>query len=97
MNLQVKGRYLYVTMWDKSRKRPRRFYLGDISRREVWESLLNFAEKLNTPKSDLEDYLNFYVDKGTNMTKSEFVLQSLEMGELLRESVGRSEKVSEGV
>ncbi|QGA53857.1 hypothetical protein GFS03_04320 [Sulfolobus sp. E5-1-F] len=93
MRLQIKGKYVYVTMWDKQLKKPRRFYLCSVDNLEKYKTIIEFAKKLKVTKEELEDYLNFYVDKEYNLTKFDYVLMSLVFGEMLWS--GESKKQSE--
>ncbi|BCS92651.1 hypothetical protein [Metallosphaera javensis (ex Sakai et al. 2022)] len=82
MKLQVKGNYIYVTIWDKQRKRPRRFYLGKKEELQNLEKLLSFANNLKVTREEIRDYLNFYLDKETGLTKEEYVMLALELNNL---------------
>ncbi|QGR20538.1 hypothetical protein [Stygiolobus azoricus] len=80
MKIQVKGDYIYVTMWDKLSKRPKRYYLGRKEELKKWEELFTIAREYKVSEDDVRDYLNYYLDKETNMTKVEYVLLSLSLG-----------------
>jgi len=68
VRLQEVSGYLYVTLWDKQYKRPRRFYLGRSSDPRLAE-LLKAAVELRIPEEEVEDYLARQVDPGLRMTK----------------------------
>nr|WP_016731193.1 hypothetical protein [Sulfolobus islandicus] len=38
MKLQVNGNYIYITLWDKQAKKPRRFYLGRKEDFKNWKN-----------------------------------------------------------
>lgn len=80
MKIQVKGDYIYVTMWDKLSKRPKRYYLGRKEELKKWEELFTIAREYKVGEDEVRDYLNYYLDKETNMTKVEYVLLSLSLG-----------------
>lgn len=80
MKIQVKGDYIYVTMWDKLSKRPKRYYLGRKEELKKWEELFTIAREYKVSEDEVRDYLNYYLDKETNMTKVEYVLLSLSLG-----------------
>jgi len=77
---EVKG-YLYVTLWDKQLKRPRRFYLGKSSDPRVAE-LLKAAVELRVPREEVEDYLARQLDPAARTTKPELVVLSVVLGVL---------------
>ena len=81
VKIQKVNGYLYVTLWDKQRKRPRRFYLGKGSDPRVAE-LLKAAAEIVVPREEVEDYLARQVDPATRMTKPELVILSVVLGAL---------------
>ena len=95
MRIQTKGNYIYVTMWDKLSKRPKRYYLGRREELRKWEELLTFAREYKISDEEVRDYLNYYLDKDTNMTKVEYVLLSLSLGVELWKSSGSTKTLSE--
>jgi hypothetical protein len=95
MRIQIKGNYIYVTMWDKLSKRPKRYYLGRKEELKKWEELLTFAREYKISDEEVRDYLNYYLDKDTNMTKVEYVLLSLSLGVELWKSSGSTKTLSE--
>jgi len=95
MRIQIKGNYIYVTMWDKLSKRPKRYYLGRREELKKWEELLTFAREYKISDEEVRDYLNYYLDKDTNMTKVEYVLLSLSLGVELWKSSGSTKTLSE--
>jgi hypothetical protein len=95
MRIQTKGNYIYVTMWDKLSKRPKRYYLGRREELKKWEELLTFAREYKISDEEVRDYLNYYLDKATNMTKVEYVLLSLSLGVELWKSSGSTKTLSE--
>jgi hypothetical protein len=95
MRIQTKGNYIYVTMWDKLSKRPKRYYLGRREELKKWEELLTFAREYKISDEEVRDYLNYYLDKDTNMTKVEYVLLSLSLGVELWKSSGSTKTLSE--
>lgn len=95
MKIQVKGDYIYVTMWDKLSKRPKRYYLGRKEELKKWEELFTIAREYKVSDDEVRDYLNYYLDKETNMTKVEYVLLSLSLGVELWGSNGNTKTLSE--
>jgi hypothetical protein len=95
MRIQIKGNYIYVTMWDKLSKRPKRYYLGRREELKKWEELLTFAREYKISDEEVRDYLNYYLDKDTNMTKLEYVLLSLSLGVELWGLNGSTKTLSE--
>jgi hypothetical protein len=95
MRIQIKGNYIYVTMWDKLSKRPKRYYLGRREELKKWEELLTFAREYKISDEEVRDYLNYYLDKDTNMTKVEYVLLSLSLGVELWGLNGSTKTLSE--
>jgi len=81
VKIQKVNGYLYVTLWDKQRKRPRRFYLGKSSDPRVAE-LLKAAAELKVPREEVEDYVARQVDPATRTTKPELVVLSVVLGVL---------------
>jgi len=81
VRLQEVSGYLYVTLWDKQYKRPRRFYLGRSSDPRLAE-LLKAAVELRIPEEEVEDYLARQVDPGLRMTKPELAVFSVVLGVL---------------
>ena len=88
MELQVRGNYVYVTCWDKQAKRPRRFYIGKKEDYAKLEELIRTAKGYTITKEEVSDYLNYYLDKSTNLTKVEYVFLSLSLGVGLWKSNG---------
>jgi len=95
MRIQIKGNYIYVTMWDKLSKRPKRYYLGRREELKKWEELLTFAREYKISDEEVRDYLNYYLDKDINMTKVEYVLLSLSLGVELWKLNGNTKTLSE--
>ncbi|MFP3234253.1 MAG: hypothetical protein RXR08_11430 [Sulfolobaceae archaeon] len=95
MKIQVKGDYIYVTMWDKLSKRPKRYYLGRKEELKKWEELFTIAREYKVSDDEVRDYLNYYLDKETNMTKVEYVLLSLSLGVEFWRSNGNTKTLSE--
>ena len=95
MKVQVVKDYYYVTMYDPQVKRPRRFYLGKGERGKRMAELVEFASKLKVSEEEKRDYLEYYLDKETNMTKSEYLIMSFVVSEFLWEWSGSSRKYSE--
>jgi len=81
VRIQEVNGYLYVTLWDKQLKRPRRFYLGKSSDPRVAE-LLKAAAELKVPREEVEDYLARQVDPAARTTKPELVVLSVVLGVL---------------
>ncbi|WP_338602829.1 hypothetical protein V6M85_03015 [Sulfolobus tengchongensis] len=82
MKLQVIGNYIYITMWDRQHRRPRRFYLGRKEELKRWEELFYFAKELKVSKEEIDDYLKYYYDKEKGITKDEYIIMSLVIGEM---------------
>ncbi len=82
-------------MWDKLSKRPKRYYLGRREELKKWEELLTFAREYKISDEEVRDYLNYYLDKDTNMTKVEYVLLSLSLGVELWGLNGSTKTLSE--
>jgi len=80
VKLQVKGNHMYVTMWDKQSRRPRRFYLGRREEMKRWEELFKLAREYWVGKDEVRDYVDYFLDKETNLTKVEYVMLSLSLG-----------------
>jgi len=82
MNLQVKGRYIYVTMWDPLEKKPRRFYLGAVDR---WEEHIEILKEIfssaRRPKYGVESYVRECMDAETKMTREELVFRAFQLHE----------------
>ena len=82
MKLQIKGRYLYVTMWDPLEKKPKRFYLGTVDHwgehLEILEEIFSSAKK---PRYDVESYVREYMDPETKLTREEFVFEAFRLHE----------------
>ena len=76
----MKGNYVYVTMWDRLGKRPRRFYLGRIEDLEKFKEMFGAIEEYRVTEEEVKEYLEFYLDRETNMTKADYVLEALELG-----------------
>jgi hypothetical protein len=95
MKLQVRGNYIYVTLWDKQAKKPRRFYLGKKESLKKWEELFNIAKEYRITQEEVLDYLEYYLDKTTNLTKIEYVLLSLSLGVELWKLNGNTKMRSE--
>ena len=95
MKIQVKGDYIYVTMWDKLSKRPKRYYLGRKEGLKKWEELFTIAREYKVSDDEVRDYLNYYLDEGSNMTKVEYVLLSLSLGVEFWRSNGNTKTLSE--
>jgi hypothetical protein len=95
MKIQVKGDYIYVTMWDKLSKRPKRYYLGRKEELKKWEELFTIAREYKVSDDEVRDYLNYYLDRETNMTKVEYVLLSLSLGVEFWRSNGNTKTLSE--
>jgi len=95
MKIQVKGDYIYVTMWDKLSKRPKRYYLGRKEELKKWEELFTIAREYKVSDDEVRDYLNYYLDEETNMTKVEYVLLSLSLGVEFWRSNGNTKTLSE--
>ena len=81
VKIQEVNGYLYVTLWDKQLKRPRRFYLGKGSDPRVAE-LLKAAAELKVPREEVEDYLARQLDPAARTTKPELVVLSTVLGVL---------------
>ncbi|MGC9105972.1 MAG: hypothetical protein ACP5HQ_06085 [Thermoprotei archaeon] len=90
MKFQVANGYLYVTLWDKQVKRPRRFYLGKVEDRGKWEELFRFAKEYSVTREELEEYRELYLDKETNLTKVHYVVAAFLVGVRLWTSRGGS-------
>jgi len=71
--------YLYVTLWDKQYKRPRRFYLGKSTNNKLAE-LLNVAEQLRVNPEEIRDYLERQMDPATRLTRTDLVVLALVLG-----------------
>ncbi|WP_218258268.1 hypothetical protein [Saccharolobus shibatae] len=80
MKLQVNGNYIYITLWDKQAKKPRRFYLGRKEDFKKMEELFRIAKEYRITKQEITDYLEYYFDKRINLTKIEYVILSLSLG-----------------
>jgi len=81
VRIQEVNGYLYVRLWDKQLKRPRRFYLGKSSDPRVAE-LLKAAAELKVPREEVEDYLARQVDPAARTTKPELAVLSVVLGVL---------------
>jgi len=81
VKIQEVNGYLYVTLWDKQLKKPRRFYLGKSSDPRVVE-LLKAAAELKVPREEVEDYLARQVDPAARTTKPELAVLSVVLGVL---------------
>ncbi|QKR00092.1 hypothetical protein GWK48_06635 [Metallosphaera tengchongensis] len=82
MRIQAKGSYLYVTLWDRGKKKPKRFYLGRAEEIEKWEALFNTVRGYKVDEDSIKEYLDLYLDKEKNYTKWEYVLLSFVVGGL---------------
>jgi hypothetical protein len=71
--------YLYVTLWDKQYKRPKRFYLGRSTNNKLAE-LLNAAGQLSVDPEEIRDYLERQMDPATCLTRTDLVVLALVLG-----------------
>jgi hypothetical protein len=94
VKLQVANGFLYVTLWDKQVKRPRRFYLGKAEDKGKWEELLRFAKEYSVTREELGEYRELYLDRETNLTKVDYVVAAFLVGVKLWTSRGGSGRPS---
>lgn len=71
--------YLYVTLWDKQYKKPKRFYLGKSTSNKLAE-LLIAAEQLHVDPGEIRDYLERQMDPATRLTRTDLVVLALVLG-----------------
>lgn len=79
MKFQRVNDYLYVTLWDKQYKRPKRFYLGKSTNNKLAE-LLIAAEQLSVDPEEIRDYLERQMDPATRLTRTDLVVLALLLG-----------------